>query len=61
MVAKKARLLLVETSGLPDFSAARAFYEKHGFTREARIGDFYQEGDDKLVYVKKVQELAKKY
>ena len=50
----RARLLLVETSGLMDFEAARAFYSRHGFALEARISDYYASGEDKLIYVKKL-------
>jgi ribosomal protein S18 acetylase RimI-like enzyme len=46
------RLLIVETSGMPDFAGARAFYEKSGFNREARIKNFFAAGDDKIVYTK---------
>ncbi|OGT74265.1 MAG: GNAT family N-acetyltransferase [Gammaproteobacteria bacterium RIFCSPLOWO2_02_FULL_57_10] len=50
--AKGARLLIVETSGLPDFATARAFYAKCGFIHEATIKDFFAAGDSKLVYTK---------
>lgn len=46
------RVLIVETSGVDDFEETRAFYSKHGFTEEARIRDFYSEGDDKVVFWK---------
>lgn len=49
---KQARLLLVETSSLDDFTAARAFYQKQGFTEEARIRNYYGFGEDKLIYTK---------
>ena len=49
-----ARLLIVETSGLPAFAAARAFYTKYGFEHEATIRDFFAEGDAKLVFTKQV-------
>lgn len=44
------RLLLVETSGVPEFAHAHAFYRACGFAEEARIRDFYQEGEDKVVF-----------
>ena len=48
------RLLLVETSSLDDFAAARRFYDGLGFTREARLRDFYAEGEDKIVFWKRL-------
>lgn len=47
-----ARLLLVETSGVPTFAGQRRFYTRLGFRREARIRDFYQAGDDKIILAK---------
>lgn len=44
------RLLLVETSGLPEFERTRAFYRACGYEPEARIRDFYREGEDKVVF-----------
>ena len=52
-----ARLLIVETSGLPAFAAARAFYTKCGFEHEATIRNFFAEGDAKLVFTKQVAVL----
>lgn len=49
---KKARILLVETSGLPEMENTRKFYLKNNFVEEARIRDFYQAGEDKIVYWK---------
>lgn len=50
LTEKGARLLLVETSGATDFAGQRKFYRKLGFRREARIRDYYQDGDDKVVF-----------
>ncbi|AFY42504.1 N-acetyltransferase [Nostoc sp. PCC 7107] len=50
--ASGQRILLVETSGLPSYDRARAFYTKCGFEEEARIRDFYKAGEDKVVFRK---------
>ena len=52
LAARGGRVLLVETSGLPDFERTRRFYRKCGYDEEARIRDFYKAGDDKIVYRK---------
>jgi ribosomal protein S18 acetylase RimI-like enzyme len=46
------RLLLVETSGLPEFARTRQFYAKCGYEEEARIRDFYTKGDDMVLFRK---------
>ncbi|MFA9439521.1 GNAT family N-acetyltransferase [Uliginosibacterium sp. sgz301328] len=53
---KNARLLLVETSSLIDFSAARAFYGKQGFVSEARIRNYYAINEDKVIFTKDMRE-----
>ena len=52
LTVRGGRVLLVETSGLPDFERTRAFYRKCGYDEEARIRDFYKAGEDKIVYRK---------
>jgi ribosomal protein S18 acetylase RimI-like enzyme len=52
LAARGERLLLVETSGLPSFERMRDFYRKNGYGEEARIRDFYQAGEDKVVFRK---------
>lgn len=44
------RVLLVETSGLPAFANTRGFYSARGYHQEACIRDFYQAGEDKIVF-----------
>lgn len=59
LTARGARLLLVETSGLPSFELTRAFYCKCGYDEEARIRDFYEAGDDKIVFRKALVDQGK--
>jgi ribosomal protein S18 acetylase RimI-like enzyme len=46
------RILIVDTSGADEFATTRAFYQKKGYTQEARIRDFWSAGNDKIVYWK---------
>ncbi len=46
------RVLIADTSGAEAFSQTRAFYRKAGYTQEARIRDFWAQGDDKVVFWK---------
>jgi GNAT superfamily N-acetyltransferase len=48
------RSIYVETSYLPKYEPTRAFYLKNDYIEKARFEDFYNEGDDKVVYVKRV-------
>lgn len=50
----KQRLLLVETSGLSSFKKTREFYLKNNYEKEAIIREYYKEGDDKIVFRKKL-------
>ncbi len=50
--SQKQSTLIVETSSLPEFQRTRAFYENIGYVKEAQIRDFYDVGDDKVVFWK---------
>jgi len=58
LAAQGQRVLLVETSGLPEFERTRRFYHQLGYTEEARLRDYYDAGDDKVVFWKSLAELA---
>ena len=45
-------MLLVETSGGDEFERTRRFYRTIGYEEEARIRDYYDAGDDKIVFRK---------
>ncbi|MFN0247595.1 MAG: GNAT family N-acetyltransferase [Kofleriaceae bacterium] len=51
-LTERARILLVETSGKPEFEQTRGFYERIGYQRVATIPSFYDVGDDKVVFWK---------
>ena len=47
-----ARILIVDTSGSDSFARTRGFYEKQGYEPEARIRDYWADGDDKVTFRK---------
>jgi ribosomal protein S18 acetylase RimI-like enzyme len=54
-LANRARVLLVETSGLPELAPTRAFYERIGYLQVATIPDFYDAGESKIVFWKSLR------
>ncbi|MBM3926118.1 MAG: GNAT family N-acetyltransferase [SAR202 cluster bacterium] len=48
------RLLLIETSSLPHYDLTRRFYLKHGYKQATVLHDFYADGDDLVVYSKRI-------
>ena len=47
------RMLIAETSGTPHYEPTRKFYLGMGYIMEATIRDFYSEGDDLAIFVKR--------
>lgn len=54
--ASGGRLVVLETSGTERYARTCGFYLKAGYTLAARAADFYGPGDDKMVYLKRVDE-----
>jgi ribosomal protein S18 acetylase RimI-like enzyme len=52
--AANGRLLLIETSGTPLYEPTRQFYLRRGYHLAARLADFYADGDDLMVYAKRL-------
>jgi ribosomal protein S18 acetylase RimI-like enzyme len=50
--AEGGRMLLVETGGKASYEKTRAMYLACGYREVARVPDFYEEGDDKVILVK---------
>jgi len=47
-------IIIAETSGREYYAPTRAFYDNTGFAQEARLKDFYDLGDDKVFYTKRI-------
>jgi GNAT superfamily N-acetyltransferase len=54
VAALGGKAIYVETSYLPKYEPTRVFYLKNNYLEKARFEDFYDDGDDKVVYVKRV-------
>jgi ribosomal protein S18 acetylase RimI-like enzyme len=48
------RLIVIETSSMPHYDPTRKFYLGLGYRETARIPDFYQPGDDRVIYTKRL-------
>jgi ribosomal protein S18 acetylase RimI-like enzyme len=54
IAALGGRLVIVETSGKLEYAPTRSFYERIGYLKEAVLKDFYADGDDLVIFTKKV-------
>ncbi|MDR1613795.1 MAG: GNAT family N-acetyltransferase [Planctomycetota bacterium] len=52
--AMGCRRMYVETSGTDRYQGARRFYRGGGYSEAAVLADFYAEGDDKVIFLKKL-------
>jgi ribosomal protein S18 acetylase RimI-like enzyme len=50
---QQGRLLAVETSAKESYESTIAFYRRLGYEEASRIKDFYDVGDDRLIFVKR--------
>lgn len=50
-----SRMIIIETTQLPEQGAARSLYESAGYKAVATIPDFFEDGVDKLVFAKCVE------
>jgi ribosomal protein S18 acetylase RimI-like enzyme len=52
---QNGRQLLIETSSLPHYALTRRFYLKHAYEQACSLPDFYADGDDMVVFRKRLQ------
>lgn len=54
LVARRARLVVVETSSREDYAPTRQFYHRLGYEERARLRDFYAPGDDRVILTRRL-------
>lgn len=52
--ARGGRLILADTSTVPQYEKTRVFYLKNGFKEVARVKDYYHPGNDRVTFCKKL-------
>jgi ribosomal protein S18 acetylase RimI-like enzyme len=52
--AESGRLLVLETSAKASYAGTVEFYRRLGYEEVVRIRDFYDVGDDKIIFVKRL-------
>ena len=55
VTATKKTVLVVETSSQPLLEKTRRFYARRGYSECGRVPDFYGEGDDKVIFAKRLR------
>jgi len=54
VLENRGRLLVVETSAKDSYAGTVKFYEDLGYEETSRVKDFYDVGDDRLIFLKKL-------
>ncbi len=52
--ARQGRLVFIETSSQPTYEPTRRFYLKHRYEVAGQLRDFYAEGDDMVIFRKRL-------
>jgi ribosomal protein S18 acetylase RimI-like enzyme len=51
----KGRMILIDTSSVPQYEKAQKFYFRHGFQEVARVPDYYHPGNDRITFCKRLE------
>jgi len=54
--AKGGRLILADTSTIPQYEKTQGFYLRNGFKEVARVPDYYYPGNDRVTFCRKVDD-----
>jgi ribosomal protein S18 acetylase RimI-like enzyme len=52
--ARGGRMILADTSTVPQYEKTQRFYVKNGFQQVARIPDYYQPGNDRITFCRRL-------
>jgi ribosomal protein S18 acetylase RimI-like enzyme len=52
--AEGGRMVLADTSTIPQYERTRKFYLKNGFQEEGRIRDYYHPGNDRITFCRRL-------
>jgi ribosomal protein S18 acetylase RimI-like enzyme len=55
--AEGGRMILADTSTIPQYEKTRKFYLKNGFQEVARIRDYYHPGNDRITFCRRLTPL----
>jgi ribosomal protein S18 acetylase RimI-like enzyme len=51
---KGGRIILAETSSIPEYEKTQRFYLEKGFREVARVPDYYDQGNDRITFCKRL-------
>ncbi len=57
VIENKGRLIIAETSSKPTYLRTRNFYKQQGYSELAQIRDYYDIGDDLIIFGKYLKEV----
>ena len=52
---RKGRMILIDTSSIPQYEKTQKFYSRHGFQEVARVPDYYHPGNDRITFCKRLE------
>ena len=52
---RKGRMILIDTSSIPQYEKTQKFYVRRGFQEVARVLDYYYVGNDRITFCKSLE------
>jgi ribosomal protein S18 acetylase RimI-like enzyme len=52
---RKGRMILIDTSSIPQYEKTQKFYFGQGFQEVARVPDYYYPGNDRITFCKRLE------